>query len=832
MSQIMLKKLSKFSFLLFFILFSTASFPQTDRANYKILGIAVEGNKYADANTIIANSGLKVNGEIEIPGDQTINAIKKLWALNIFSDVQILIDKKIQNGVFLVIKVKEHMRVEDFVVEGEDEIDEDDIKDKVSFVRGQILKPQDIYDVKNKIKLMYDEEGYLNAVITPTIMVYGFADTTDDEIEITWRNEKDFSDEYKTTYDRSNVASNFITKAKERALLRFSIDEGDEVVVRKIEFNGNQAFSDGKLKGAFDETEEAKWWKFWSGANLKKEDYEKDKQLLGDFYKRNGYRDFEIISDSIIYSEDKKDVFITINVMEGVQYKIRNIEWEGNTIYPDLALSERLGFRKGDIYDYEKFNRNLRGNEQQTDVAALYFDTGYLMLNMEPIETRAGQDSIDVLIRVSENNRFKIGSVDIKGNDKTKEKVIRRELYTLPGDYFSRAMLFRSIQQLANLQYFNVEKLYSEGVDYNPVNDSTVNVAYKVEEKSSDYLNASVGYSGSYGFSGSIGVTLTNFSLAEPFSLGGGQILNFSWQFGVSNYYRTFTLGFTEPWFMDTPTMVGFEVFDTRQNYVYELSQTGLTLRAGRRLKWPDNFFNITGFLRFQKNNIINGGQYYQEGKSEQFTFGATLSRRDIDNPIFPSNGSSVALDAEMSGGPLLPGNVDYYKTVFTADLYKRLFNTNRLTFYTGAQFGYMDEFRSGTLINPFEYFFMGGNGLVIATVPLRGYDDRTINQIDEETGNRVGGRIYSKYTAEVRAAAALEPIPIYFILFAEAGNTYLNLKSADFFDLKRSAGVGARLMINPIGLIGFDLGYGFDRKEVDGEDPSWVFHFQFGKGF
>jgi outer membrane protein insertion porin family len=821
--------------LLFLIVLNSISFAQISRNQYQILGISVQGNKSADASTIISNSGLKVSDEIEVPGDQTMNAIRQLWSLNIFSDVQILIDKKIDKGVFLLIKVTEYPRIEKYVLEGNDEISEKDIEAKVNLVRGQILKTQELYNIRNKIKVLYEEDGLLNAVIEPIRYSFLTADTLDEEVEITWRNNTDFSDEYKTTYQLKENPSNFVLKLKDRTLVKFKISEGEKVVVRNIEFNGNQAFDDDDLKSEFDETKEARWWKFWSSAKLNKKKYEEDKKLLTNFYHKNGFRDFEVLSDSLIYYNAKKDVRVVINIYEGPQYKIRNIIWEGNTVYKEEALNARLDFKKGDIYDYEKFQKNLRGpNEKQNDVAALYVDNGYLASRLISTEKKVANDSLDILILVIENNQFKIGKVEIQGNDKTKDKVIRRELYTVPSDYFSRSAIFTSLQQLANTQYFNVEKLYQEGVDYFPVNDSTVNITYKVEEKSSDYLNASVGYSGSFGFSGAVGVTLNNFSITEPFQLGGGQILNFNWQFGVGNYYRTFTIGFTEPWFLDTPTLVGFEVFDTRQNYIYDLSQYGGTLRVGRRLTWPDMYSNIQAYFKYQNYDVKQGGYYYPEGKRQQFSLGTTLSRRNIDNPIFPSQGSSVSLDAEISGGALLPGDVNYYKIQFKAEWYKRLFNTNRIALYTVADLGYIHalDAKSKSLINPFEKFAMGGNGLVIATIPLRGYEDRSIGPKDK-SGEVIWGNVMTRYTVELRAALALEPIPIYILTFAEAGNVFDELNTdANFFNLKRSIGIGARLLINPIGLIGFDFGYGFDRKSVDGNDPAWLFHFQFGKGF
>ena len=830
MSQTSPKKLFKYLIPLTLFFITSFTYGQTATKSYKILGISVEGNQTADAATIIANSGLKVGDEIQIPFDQTIaNAIKQLWSLNLFSNVDVLIDKQVGTGVFLLIKVEEYPRYEKVVIQGNDELSTSDIQDKIDLQRGQILKPQDETRIKNEIMKLYDKDGYLNAEIKMEHFIYYTADTTKDNIDVIWRNEKDFSDEYTVKYDRSeNSYMNLIDKIKKRILLMIRIKENQKVVVRKIEFEGNKAFSDSKLRGEMDNTSEKVWWKFWNSAEFNPKKFEEDKKSIVKFYQENGYRDAQIVSDSLIYSDDKKDLTILIKVYEGPQYYVRNITWDGNTVFSDKVLNERLDFKKGDIYDYTKFEQNLKGNKAQTDVSSLYLDNGYLMFNVTPTETRVHKDSIDINIRVEEKNQFRVGRVSIAGNDKTKDKVIRRELFTIPGDYFNRGLLLRSVQQLANLKYFNVEKLYGpEGINTSLKNDSTVNVGFNVDEKSSDYLNASVGYSGSFGFSGAVGVTLSNFAIDHPFSLGGGQILSFNWQFGVSSIYRTFDIGFTEPWFMDTPTLVGFNLFDTRQQYYYDMRQSGASVKVGRRLKWPDDYFYVQGSFRYQYNNVINGQQFYVQGITHQYTLGATISRKDIDNPIFPSTGSNVQLDAQISGGPFLPGDLDYYKINFQTEWYKRLFNTNRVAWYTDAEFGYLHELNQQTIprINPFDRFFMGGNGLVIATIPLRGYDDRSI-------GPQSGGDVYLKYTTEIRVAVTLEPVPIYLLTFAEAGNVFLNLQHTDPFNLRRSVGIGARVLINPIGLIGFDLGYGFDRKLVNGQAPAWLFHFQFGKGF
>ncbi|WP_337864708.1 outer membrane protein assembly factor BamA [Ignavibacterium sp.] len=819
--------------LLSFIFSIQIAFAQGQSKVYKVLGITVAGNKTADANAIISASGIKVNDEIQVPGDKTISAIKNLWALNIFKDVQLIVDKEIGDGIFLQIKVEEYPRFEKIVFEGNDEIGTSDLEKNVTFLRGTVIKPQDIAKLKQKILKEYEKEGLLSANIQNKFYTFLSADTTEEEIITRWRNDKDFSDEFEFRYIRGDTKySDLISRIKDRVIIKFIIDEGEEVRVRKIEFVGNKAFDEDDLKDAMEEINEAKWWKFWGSGKFDFENYKKDKQEIIKFYRKNGYRDAAIVSDTLIYSNNKKDLTIRMEVYEGLQYKIRNIIWIGNTVYPGEILSERLDIAKGDIFDADKFEKNLRGNEKQTDVSSLYLDNGYLTFNLQPKEIKVAEDSVDIEIRIEERNQFTVNKVDIEGNDKTKEKVIRRELYTIPGDYFNRALLLRSIQNLANLQYFNVEKLYgAEGIGTKLASDSTVDISFRVEEKSSDYLNASVGYSGAFGFSGAIGITLTNFSITEPFTLGGGQVLSFNWQFGVGSLYRTFTLGFTEPWLFDTPTSVGAEIFDTRQQYVYDLRQTGATIRVGRKLRWPDDFFYIQGRVKYQYNNVLEGQGFYVEGKTNQYTVGGLIARKDIDNPIFPSIGSSVQLDAELSGGPLLPGDVDYLKIGFTAEWYRRLFNTNRITLYTIADLGYIDEIVRGTKIQPFEFYYMGGNGLIIATTSLRGYDDRTVGP-KNVNGQVVGGRVMAKFGTELRLAVSIEPIPLYILAFAEAGNVFESFEKTDIFDLRRSVGFGARLLINPIGLIGFDLGYGFDRKAVSGNDPAWLFHFQFGKGF
>ncbi|MEX1139437.1 MAG: outer membrane protein assembly factor BamA [Bacteroidota bacterium] len=781
------------------LLSSPLSFAQQQPEVFKILGISVEGQTSAEPRAIIANTGLKVGDEISVPGEETRTAINRLHQLRLFSDIQILIENRVQDGVYLLIRVKENPRLDLIMITGNDELSEDDILKKINLTRGQLVTAQELSSIKRVLKHEYEQEGHLNATI---------------ETRITPSEDT----------------------ASQRVVLSVIIDEGSVVMVGSINFFGNKDFDDGDLKSELKETSDPAWWQFWVSRKFKKKEYEKDKGFLIDFYRKNGYRDAEILADSLTYDDKREYLAVDIYLYEGPQYKVRNIVWQGNTVYTSEALTARLGFRLGDVYNREKFEQNLYRNQEESDVGSMYYDAGYLLFQAEPEEVPVAEDSVDIVIRVRERDKFRIGRVLISGNTKTYEKVVRRELYTRPGDYFSRQAIIGSIRQLSQLNYFNPETIKPD-TRIN-VENNTVDIEYSMQEKSSDTFNMSVGYSGAFGFNGGLGLTFNNFSLTEPFRGGAGQILNFEWQFGEGNRYRTFTIGFTEPWMFDTPTLLGVNLFDTRVIYFdYDYRITGASLRIGRRLKWPDNLFRGDWTIRYQRNEVNTGGGFYSEGVSNQVGITQVISRNSVDSPIFPSRGSSFSLLTEISGGPFLPGSARYHKHVFNADWYIPIANSSRLALAFSTSYGFIFGFDKNSFIPIQDYFYMGGTGLgQFATTPLRGYDDRSVGPRQPTAfgniGGIIGGRGQIKHSAELRFALALNPIPIYTLLFAEAGNVWAEPRVMDPMDLKRSAGMGVRLLINPIGLIGFDYGYGFDGI-APGEPPAgWRFHFQFGRSF
>lgn len=761
--------------------------PQSEEKIYKIHGISVEGNVYANTETIVAISGLRVGDELKMPFDEKLqNAINNIWGQRQFADVDIVAERIVGDGVLLLIKVEEFPRLHQIEILGNEELSDEDIKEAIGKVRGDYVSKYAVHLAEKAVKKLYSEEGLTFA-------------------KVNIRLEGNSKDLYKQ--------------------MIVEVEEGIEFKVRSIVFEGNEELEDDDLAGAFEETHEKKWWKFWKSSKFNKFEYEKDKELLSDYLEEKGFIDAEILEDTLIYDEEDEQIDVRIKIYEGPKVYVRNIDFKGNTIYTGNILSKRLGFDKGDVYDTKKFEMNLNANEDQTDVSSAYLDNGYLMARFDPQINRITEDSVDITINVYENDRFTIRKVKIIGNDKTKDKVIRRELYTKPGDYFNRSAVIRSVRALGVLNYFNQEKLQP---DVQPVDNTRVDVVYKVEEQSTDTFNMSVGFAGSFGLTGSVGFSFNNFSIFEPLRGGAGQLFNFNWQFGQFNRYQSFNIGFTEPWLFDTPTTVGFNVFDTRYRWNFDQRRTGFALNIGRRFHWPDDYWRGDWGFRYQINDISTyGSSWYLPGKNTEITISQRLSRLSINHMFFPSSGSKFELSNSFAMGALGLGSIDYLKTELNYEMYNPIFNfegSDRVVMMLGTKIGYIAGLEANNMISPIELFYMGGNGLSgFAVTPLRGYPDRSI-------GNDYGNRIMTKYTAEIRFAITLNPMPIYFYGFAEAGNVWDELKFTDPFNLKRSAGVGVQMFVNPIGILGFSYGYGFDRVN-DGIGPSgWRFLFHLGQ--
>lgn len=766
---------------------------QQQQQRYPIIaGISVEGLTLGDdMQTVIAYSGLRIGAEAR--PDDLVAAVKNLWNRRTFADVRIEKERETALGIFLVIRVVPMPRLRTLTIVGNDDVAKSEIEKAIGKVRGDIVSPYDLYVIRQSVKKLYESEGMLFARV---------------EAELASADSGIYND------------------------LTVTIDEGAEYSVEAIEFEGNDVHSDDELASAFEDTKTKAWWQFWKSNTFDLKKYEADKEKLKAWFLDNGLIDAELVDDTVIFHDDRSTVTLRLTVKEGPEVFIRSIRFAGNTVYDADVLTRRLGIDTGIRYNASTFTQNLQMNADQSDVASLYMDNGYLTARMVPDFVRVSPDSVDVVINVFEGERFTIRRVEIVGNNKTRDRVIRRELFTRPGDFFSRSAMIRSIRGLGVLNYFNQEAL-NQPPQITPVDKTQVDLTYKVEERSTDTFNASVGFAGAFGLTGSVGVTLNNFDITEPLRGGGGQIMSFQWEFGQASRLQTFQLSFTEPWLMGQPTTVGFNLYDTRQNFNISVRRTGASLNVGRRFRFPDDYFRGDWALSFERIESNTNSFFSRAGTNTALTLSQTFSRTSFDNIIFPTSGSRFVLSTRLTTGFLGIGTTDFAKLGFTFDMVNPLVNINnypRLVLFLGSEMGFVDGLKSDTTIPPQELYYMGGNGLGgFAITPLRGYRDNIIGPLDA-TGRALGGRVQARFTAELRFALSLNPFPIYLLSFAEAGNVWESLRTADPFGLKRAAGVGMRLLLQPIGLLGFDLGYGFDPDPATGQRSGWRFHFQFGR--
>ncbi|MFQ5602266.1 MAG: outer membrane protein assembly factor BamA [bacterium] len=747
------------------------------RKTLKLISLSVQGNTTADANFIKLNSGLAVNEQIS--GEDIQKAIKQLWSLNMFSDIQITLDKEVGQSVYLTIHVKEYPRLEKIELEGNKKIKKKDLQKELNFYKGQLIGPQEIKKAQRKVKKLYEGKGYLLSKVEPKVR----DSETDGKI-----------------------------------ILRLKIKEGNKVKIEGITFEGNKSFKDKKLRKQFKDTKE-NGFLFFGGGDFDRDKYQEDLKNLVKFYRKEGFRDAEVVKDSIFYGPEKKDMFIKVWVHEGTRYYFGDISWEGNELYTDDQLKSILDFQRGDVYNREKIDKAVFER-----IGSLYYDAGYIYASITPQENPVSLDTVNIHFRVIEGNAVKINKIYIAGNTKTKEKVIRRELRIRPGDTFSREALIRSQRDIFILNYFADVK-----PDVQPISEDLVDILLEVEEKSTDTANMSAGFSERDKLIGSIGVTMNNF-------FGNGQILSFDWNFGRA--FRSFQISFTEPWFRDTPTLVGISLFDTKRDRRftgYDQRSQGGTVRLGRRMRWPDNFFRTDWIYRIDRTDLSNfserikefnpSGIVTQKWPLTTSSITQIITRNSLDRPEFPTMGSRFSISTELSGGPL-GGTVNFHKHILQNEWFSPIFLN--FVLFNSFQAGYIEGFGNDADNIPFlEFFFMGGEGLS-RSIPLRGYDDPLSGIVTES-----GGKVMFKYSTEIRFPISPNPT-IFGLVFAEAGNTWESLNKTDLFDLRRSVGIGVRIFMPMLGILGFDYAYGFDNIDPDtgAKFGQWKPHFVFGRSF
>lgn len=811
---------------------------------YEIGGIEVSGvGEHYDAETLIQYSGLQVGNEIKIPGDAITKAIKKLYSYGLFSDVSIYLDRVVGNKAYLNVHLAERHKLSRINYIGVKKSEETKLKEKANWQTGIQVTENKITNLKRIIEKYFKEKGYYNI-----------------DIKVLQRD------------DPEN--ENFV-------ILDVTIERNNKIKVDEIIIAGNEEVKAGKLKGAMKKTKEKSLINLFKSAKYIEESYEEDKYNLLDKYNEVGYRDAAILSDSVVQISPNR-VKIYLNVEEGNKYYFNNITWVGNTVKDSETLSRILNIKKGDVYNKKYFDERLTG-EDDAVANLVYLNNGYLFYNSMPVETIVGSDSINVEIRIMEGPQATINRVNITGNDRTHEHVIRRELYTYPGELFSREDIIRSIRELSNLGHFDPEQLQQPAIDANQ-ETGTVDIGFNVAEKANDKVEISGGW-GAGMIIGSLGLTFSNFSMRNifnwdsyrPLPQGDGQTLSLKAQTN-GKYYTSFSVSFREPWLGGKkPNSLSLSAWYSRQTgysrsyynsyYVnngkdqYDDSQLmttfGITAGLGRRITWPDDFFTMYTEVSYQRYNLKNWPYYIMNnGNSNNLSFAITLQRSSIDNPLYTRRGSDFSLTLSFTppyslftdenyGSANIKDKdkyrwIEFHKWKFKGRVFMPLDKNEKFVLYAGAQYGYLGYFNKDKR-SPFEGFEMGGDGMSGYSlygreyVGLRGYENGSLTNAGSSflAPPSSDASLYTKLTMELRYPISLaQSATIYALAFLEAGNSWYELKDFEPFNLYRSAGVGLRVFLPMFGLLGLDWGYGFDKVPGRSGASGSQLHFVLGQEF
>ncbi len=783
---------------------------------YTLAGLSVSGIQYLSEDALKLLSGLEVGSKITIPGDDITNAIEKLWNQKLFSDVKISITKIVNDSVYLDIYLQEQPKLNEVYFYGITKSQEKDLKDKLNLVKGAQVTDNLIRTSRIKIQEYFADKGYPNVSIDFR--------TIDDTL-------------YQNTVN-----------------LYISIDKKNKVKIKKIVVRGNTAFSNRKVKRYLKDTKEQNFFRFWKASKYIKKKFEDDKKNLIKKYNEQGYRDARIVEDSV-YSVDDKHLNVYLKIFEGDRYYYRNIEWIGNTVYTSEQLNKVLDIHKGDPYDQEHLQKRLFVDDDA--VGNLYYNKGYLFFNAMPQEVAVDNDSIDIRILINEGTQATIKNIYIKGNDRTNDYVIRRELKTLPGELFSRDDLVRSVRELANLGNFDPEQL-------NPspkpnMTDGTVDILYNVKERPNDRFELSGGY-GYFGVTGRVGISFNNFAMRnlfrpkewDPLPMGDGEKFSISANI-AGRRYQFYNVSYTNPWFGGKkPNSFTVSIYRNRLTNTYSikvpptgwLNMTGVSIGLGRRLKFPDDYFILSNSISFDRYRMYNYDRTFLQvgnGYYNMVSLTTTFARNSIDNPLYTRRGSSISLTNKMTppyslithktwqtgSDSTLYKWTELWKINFKADWYNEL--VKNLVLNTHVEYGLVGYYNRNIGFSPFEAFTMGGKPMGYniygkEILPLRGYKDNTIS---------TNAHVYARYYTELRYPIILkEMATLYVYGFAEAGNAWYNLNEFKPFELYRSAGVGARMFIPMLGLVGIDFGYGLDEVPDKPNANGFNVHFSFGQQF
>ncbi len=820
---------------------------------YVIGGIDFEGAEFTDKKVIKLLSGLSQGDEIMLPGDKITDAIKALWKQGLFESIEIYEqkEKRVGNSVFLVIKVVERPRLSKYKFDGVRKTDADDIRGQIRLLRERVVTDYLLGSIKNTVTDHYKNKGfYFNKV---TII-----------------QEKD------------------ITAKTPHVILTIKVEKGEKVRIKQVNIEGNTVMKDGKLRRKLKESKAHHWYNPFNSGKYLEENLAGDLPNIIAKYNQKGYRDARIAKDTVYFVEPNR-VAIDIKIDEGHKYYFGKFKWYGNTKYRGTQLDTIVNIKPGTIYNQEKLDQKLYMNPNGFDITSLYMDDGYLFFNLNPQEANVHGDTIDYDILIYEGKQAIINKVTVKGNDKTNDHVIYRQIRTRPGQLFRRADIIRTQRELAQLTFFNPEKMNVEPHP-NPA-DGTVDIEYTVEEKPSDQIELSGGYGGrnnafngsgtgvgGVGIIGTLGVTFNNFSVRnffkksawQPLPSGDGQRLSVRAQTN-GKYYSSYNFSFTEPWLGGKkPHSLTFSTFHSKfsngeSQYVNRDEKVrnpnnssmkifGASVNFGRQLKWPDNYFSMFNSINYNYYDLYQYSSFvFRTGYAHDINTNITIQRNSVDQPIFSKTGSNFTFLGQFTppyslfngkNYADLPLNqkfkfIEYQKYKFTAEWFTQLTNkkaaegkeARNLVLRTKIGYGFLAYYNKNVGYSPFERFYMGGSG-------LSGFQNFVAREIialrgypDGSLSAITGDPIVCRYTMELRYPITLNPQATIFVLgFAEAGNSYASLRSFDPFQVKRSAGVGLRVFLPMFGLLGIDYGWGFDRiGQAGAGNGKGQFHFTIG---
>lgn len=804
--------------------------------DYIIGGVTVSGTQHLDNNVLITISKLVVGQYIEVPSEATSNVVKVMMAQGLFDDVQLWAEKIEGETIFLNIRVNERPRLTRIDINGLSKSQTEEVRKRLKDNAGKVVNENLINTTRNTIQRFLREKAYLY----PEIKISTIKDTTQANNEI----------------------------------LIADVDRKNKVRVKKITFAGNKEFTQKQLRKNLKGVKQKAWFRIFGPGKFKEEKYKEAKETLVAKMQNKGFRDAEIIQDSVIKVDDK-NVLVNIDVYEGPKYYVGNIKWSGNAKYTDTVLNRILGIRKGDIFSEEKLTTKLMGGGRNSDdISSLYMNDGYLTFSIDPEQTRIYNDTIDLNLRVYEGAQFTINNIIVKGNDVTNDRVVLRSIRTKPGQKFSKEAIMTSVREIAQLGNFDEQKTNPVPENINHA-EGTVDIVYNVTEKPSDQVELSGGY-GAGQIIGTLGLTFNNFSTSnffdksswKPLPRGDGQKLSVRGQTSGKRY-QSYSFSFSEPWLGGKkPIYFGLSAYTSSSSYggfnyytgeqmvkdsdLNRIWMTGVTATLGKRVQWPDNWFQVNTSLSFQRYKLQNYSNYFlfDNGTAYNINLTQEISRNTIDAPIYPTSGSNLKFSVQLTPPYSLFNKInyetsapevkykwtEYHKWKFDSQWYAKI--AGKLVFKAQAQFGFLGSYSNKTGISTFERFKLGGDGMQgfdflqgSEIIAMRGYANGSI--IPEGTQNvniamRSGSPIYTKYQMELRHPVMLnEQATVFVLAFAEAGNTWNKFSEYNPFKVRRAAGVGARIFLPIFGMLGIDYGHAFDP--IPGlQSSQWKQNFTF----